>query len=72
MEVNELHMDYLDYKVSVLKQLGLTNTNLTEKYLYNCSRNAPTENIRITRIDNAARKILMDYYDGDRTYVFQK
>ena len=72
MEVNELHMDYLDYKVSVLKQLGLTNTSLTEIYLYNCSRNAPTENIRRTRIDNAARKILMDYYDGDRTYVAKK
>lgn len=72
MEVNELNMDYLDYKVHVLKQLGLTNTKLTEMYLYNVSRNAPTENIRITRIDNAARKILMDYYDGDLTYVFQK
>lgn len=62
-------MDYLAYKVRILSELGLKNTRLTEMYLNNCSRNSPTEDIRRTRIDNAARKILADYHNGTRTYA---
>ena len=62
-------MDYLAYKVRILSELGLKNTRLTEIYLNNCSRNAPTENVRRIRIDNAARKILADYNNGIRTYA---
>lgn len=69
IDMMEENMDYLDYKVKVLAQLGLTNKKLVELYLHCASRNATTENSRITRIDNAARKILTDYYDGDSTYV---
>ena len=62
-------MDYLAYKVRILSELGLKNTRLTGIYLNNCSRNAPTENVRRIRIDNAARKILADYNNGIRTYA---
>lgn len=60
--------DYLDYKVKILKQLGLGDTAKTKAYLHNASCNATTELQRQIQIDNAARKIIMDFYDGDRTY----
>ena len=61
--------DYLDFKVCVLNQIGLHSIQKTKAYMAEHSKNSTTEEQRIVRIDNAARKLMMDFYDGDQTYV---
>ena len=68
-EVRE--MNYLEYKVQLLCQLGLTDTDKVKHHLAERCANAQTESKKRIQIDNAARKIMMDYYDGDRTFVFK-
>lgn len=63
-----IEMDYLEYKTEVLYQLGLSDMEGVREYLKGKCANAPTELKKRIQIDNAARKIMMDYYDGDRTY----
>lgn len=62
--------DYIAYKVKVLDQLGLHNSKKVEAYLYKASQGATTETSRNIRIDNAARQLLVDFYDGDKTYAY--
>ena len=66
---NVSETNYLAYKVKILKQLGLTDTKATEAYLANASRYATTETKRQIQIDNAAKTLLFNFYDGDRTYT---
>lgn len=65
-------MDYLQYKTDVLYQLGLTNKEDVKEYLENKCKDAPTELKKRIQIDNAARTIMMAYYDGDRTFCKAK
>lgn len=65
-------MDYLDYKAKVLYQLGLTDFDEVKAYLEEKCANATTETKKRIQIDNAARKIMMEYYEGDRSFVASK
>lgn len=68
--VEEVHkMDYLDYKAKLLHQIGLTDLDKVKKHLVEKCANSTSELNKRIKIDNAARQIMMDYYDGDRTYV---
>lgn len=63
--------DYLDFKVNLLAEIGLTDEGAVKQYLEAKSSNAATETKRRIQIDNAARKLMMDFYDGDTSYVKQ-
>lgn len=63
--------DYLDFKVNLLEEIGLTDVGAVKQYLKAKSSNAATEMKRRIQIDNAARKLMMDFYDGDTSYVKQ-
>ena len=67
-----IRVDYLVYKTEVLRQLGLTDKFAVKEYLKRSCKNAATETKRKIQIDNAARKLMMDFYDGDRTYIKAK
>ena len=62
-------MDYLKYKTEILFQIGLTDRDMVESYLEEKCANATSETNKRIKIDNAARKLMDDFYDGDRTYV---
>ena len=65
-------MNYLDYKAKILYQIGLTDIDSVKAYLEEKSIDAPTELNKRVKIDNAARQIMMDYYDGDRTFILRR
>ena len=65
-------MDYVDFKAELLCQLGLNNKEEVKAHLKSKSANAETELKRRIQIDNAARTIMMEYYDGDRTFTLAK
>lgn len=67
-----IRVDYLVYKTEVLRQLGLTDKAAVKAHLQRKSKDADTELKRKIQIDNVARTMLMNYYDGDRTYVKAK
>lgn len=66
-EVEE--MNYLEYKTEVLFELGLTNKGKVKSYLEEKCANAQTELKKRIQIDNAARKLVDDFYDGSRDFV---
>ena len=66
------NMNYLDYKAKILYQIGLTDIDGVKDYLEDKSMDAKTELNRRVKIDNAARQIMMDYYDGDRTFIARR
>ena len=65
-------MNYLDYKAKLLYQIGLTDIDGVKEYLASKCANAPTESKKRIQIDNAARQIMMEYYDGDRSFIFTR
>ena len=64
--------NYLEHKVKVLKQIGLTDKEAVRNYLIAAISNAKTESVKETRLDNAARKLMMDFYDGDQSFIKMK
>lgn len=66
-EVEE--MNYLEYKTEILFQLGLTNKAKVQSYLEEKCANAATEIKKRIQIDNAARKLVDEFYDGSREFV---
>lgn len=62
-------MDYIREKCRVLKELGLTNTKAIKEYLKAETADIADEEKRENKIDRLARTLIMNYYDGDRTYV---
>ena len=66
-EVEE--MNYLEYKTEILFQLGLTNKAKVQSYLEEKCANAATEIKKRIQIDNAARKLVDEFYDGSKEFV---
>lgn len=66
-EVEE--MNYLEYKVEILFQMGLTDKAKVQSYLEGKCANATTELKKRIQIDNAARKIMDEFFDGSREFV---
>lgn len=64
-----IEMNYLQYKTEILFQIGLTDRGMVESYLEEKCANATSEANKRIKIDNAARKLMDDFYEGDRTYV---
>lgn len=60
---------YIEYKTKVLYQLGMTDHIEVKAHLERKSANAETDLKKKIQIDNAARTIMMDFYDGDMTFV---
>ena len=56
----------------MLKQIGLTDKEAVRNYLIAAISNAKTESVKETRLDNAARKLMMDFYDGDQSFIKMK
>lgn len=65
----ETEKDYIKYKARVLKQLGLKNETAVLEYLKKKTAKATSESQKEIQCDIAARTILMDFYDGDMTFV---
>lgn len=66
-EVEE--MNYLEYKTEILFEFGLTNKEKVQSYLEEKCANATTEIKKRIQIDNAARKIMDEFFDGSREFV---
>ena len=62
-------LDYLDQKVEVLGHImvGL-DKEAVKSYIARNTANAKTEAKREIRIDNITRTIMMDYFNGDRSF----
>ena len=65
MSEEVVDMDYLAYKVGILSEFGLDDEAKVKRHLSTACANAATETQRRIQIDNAAKKMLNDYYDGD-------
>ena len=65
-------MNYIEYKTELLYQLGINDRIAVKAYLSRQCSNAPTEMKKRIKIDNAARTIMMNYYDGDRTFCIKR
>lgn len=63
---------YIEYKTKVLYQLGLTDHIEVKAHLARKSENATTDLKKRIQIDNAARTMLNDFYDGDKSFVKEK
>lgn len=63
---------YLTYKTKVLYQLGLTDHIEVKRYLEKKCEGAETVLKAKIKIDNAARTIMDDFYNGDKTFVDTK
>lgn len=61
--------DYLEQKVDVMVEFGLTDEEALREYLVRETANDPTEKSREMHIDRLVRTIIDNYYDGDRTFV---
>lgn len=57
---------YIERKCTLLYQCGLIKTNAVRQVLHKASLQSKQPEISI---DNMARKLIMSYHDGDRTYV---
>lgn len=60
--------DYIDQKIEVLNELILGLDKETVKSHIASRITATTESKRDIQVDSLARQILMDYYDGDRSF----
>lgn len=63
---------YLNYKVSVLDDFGLHNKARVRADLKMAVRTNTTKTSEEYIIDRAARKMLEDYFEGDRFYAFKE
>lgn len=61
--------DYVAAKVDVLDDLGLHNRAEVERRLRIVEKSVVGNNLE-AKIDRAARTMLFDFYDGDRTCAF--
>lgn len=62
-------MNYIQYKTEILFHMGLTDRDMVADYLEEKCANATSETNKRIKIDNAARKLMDDFFDGDRTFV---
>ena len=67
-----LKKTYLNQKVEVLSHImtGL-DKNLVTSYIARKVKNAQTESGREIQIDNIAKTIMMDYFNGDRSFCLK-
>ena len=69
VQEEQQEMNYVKYKTEILYQIGLTDKALVKEYLEEKCANATSETNKRIKIDNAARQLMDDFYNGDRTYV---
>ena len=67
-----LKRSYLDQKVEVLSHImtGL-DKELVHDYIARRVKNAQTESKREIQIDNVSKTIMMDYFNGDRSFCLK-
>ena len=61
--------DYIKDKVKILSHIGLKNKAAVEAYLREKTANCTSKEQMEIKCDIAARSIIMNFYDGDRTFV---
>lgn len=68
-EKKEEEKTYLDYKVKVLKGFRVNNEKAVRAYLEKETEGMPEGEKKEIVLDRLCRKLIMAYYDGDRTYT---
>lgn len=59
----------IDYKCHVMEELGMTDTKAIKEHLCKRIEGITDKSLFERRLDNACRQMIMDFYDGDRTFV---
>ena len=62
-------MEYINTKCATLADLGISNRRKLKNYFISETANISDPTQRENKIDRLARSIIMNYYDGDRTFV---
>lgn len=60
---------YLEQKVDVLYDIGMSDKHAIREYLKSETKNDISEEARENHIDRLARDMMMNYYDGDVSFV---
>ena len=69
MSARTYRIDPIKHKVKVLGQLGINNKEKLKSYL-NKRTSGITDDVKLDqRLDIICRKIILDFYDGDKTFV---
>lgn len=69
MSTSYITTDPIQYKVRVLKHLGMTNKEKVKQHLLNKTKGITNEAKLNQRLDIVCRQMIMDFYDGDKTFV---
>ena len=64
-----LRFDPIKYKCGVLEELGLTDTEKVKSYIKEKTNGMENDAAFERRLDNVCRQMIMDFYDGDKTFV---
>ena len=62
--------DYMQYKITILDELGMHDSDGLRAKLAPIVELAKTRRELECRLDRACRKLLMNFYDGDKTYAY--
>lgn len=65
-------MSYMSQKCEVLYDLGVTDTEKLEEYLSAETASITNEAKKEAKIDRLCHDVLMNFYDGDETFVFDE
>ena len=66
-----MYEEVIEAKARFLRQFGLNDTDKVIEYLNEHIANVDERNINV-RLNNLAKTMLNNYYNGDRTFVKQK
>ena len=65
----EPQKSYVDYKVSVLEDFGMRNSRAIKKKLDAVAEDIADRTKMQHAIDRIARQMVLEYFDGDKTYA---
>ena len=62
-------VEYIDFKVKVLKELGMKNTDKVKAYLTTEIKGISTEYSQQAKVDRLCHDMISNYFEGDKTFV---
>jgi hypothetical protein len=69
MERTPTLKQYINHKVHVLKEIGMTDSNAIRDYFYSKISDISTDEKKELKIDRLARDMIDSYFDGDHTFI---